>query len=283
MTVSKDAAYLQQTEMVLRDDDPWIEKARKARHEVTGQLGDVLDAPVLTAIRTRLTTLEKDYVTHYLSLHAKARLGVQESKTKGALMSDPRLKTLEQLARIPILPANELEAFRNRLADLKTCSSLVESELTVRATCPHCSFMPKADQLPLTAPAASVLSSLDDRLDTLVNAWAARLREELEDPITLAEGLQLVDGKVRGRIEEFAKSGDLPEPLDAEFVSGIKDALSDLAKVEITSSALRVALTSGGSPVTVDDIRKRFEKLLADELKGKDETKVRFVIVEGMN
>ncbi len=281
--VSKDATYLQQTEMVLRDDDPWIEKARKARHEVAGQLGDVLDASTLTAIRNRLGTLKKDYVAHYLSLHAKARLGMQESKAKGELMSDQRFKTLEQLARIPILPANELEGFRNSLAELKTCSGLIESELATRAYCPRCSFMPKSEQLSLTAPAASVLSSLDDRLDVLVNAWSGRLREELEDPITLAEGLQLVDGKVRGRIEDFAKTGELPEPLDADFVSGIKDALSDLAKVEITSSALRAALTSGGSPVTVDDIRKRFEKLLADELKGKDETKVRFVIVEGGN
>lgn len=279
--VAKDAAYLQQTEMVLRDDDPWIEKARKARHEVTGQLGEVVDAATLTAIRGRLSTLKKDYTAHYLSLHAKARLGMQESKTKGSLVSDPRLKTLDQLARIPVLPANEIEGFRNSLADLKTCSSLIESELSARATCPHCSYMPKADQLPLTAPASAVLASLDDRLDTLLQAWRVRLREELEDPITLAEGLQLVDGKVRDRIEDFAKTGELPEPLDGDFVSGLKDALSDLAKVEITSSQLRSALTSGGSPVKVDDIRQRFEKLLADQLKGKDETKVRFVIVEG--
>jgi len=206
---------------------------------------------------------------------------MQESKTKGTLMSDARLKKLDQLSRVPILPANELEAFRNSLADLKTCSNLVESELAARATCPHCSFMPKAEQLSLTAPASSVLSSLDDRLDSLLKTWTAKLREEFDDPYTLAEGLQLVDGKVRSRIEEFAKTGELPEPVDPELVSGIKDALSDLAKVEISSSDLRAALTSGGSPVTVEDIRKRFEKLLADELKGKDETKVRFVIVEG--
>ena len=281
--VARDATYLQQTEIVLRDDDPWLEKARKARHEIAGQLGDVLDAAAMTAVRTRLATLKKDYVTHYMSLHAKARLGVTESKTKGTLMNDQRLKTLEQLTRVPILPGNELENFRNTLADLKTCSGLVESELAPRATCPHCSYTPKADQLPLTAPASSVLATLDDRLDTLLAAWTTRLREELDDPITLAEGLQMVDAKVRDRIKAFAAGGDLPEPLDGEIVAGIRDALSDLAKVEITSADLRAALTSGGSPVTVDDIRKRFEKLLADELKGKDETKVRFVIVEEVN
>lgn len=281
-TLAKDAAYLQQTEIVLRDDDPWLEKARKARSEIAGQLSGVVDTTVMTAIRTRLSTLKKDYVAHYLSLHAKARLGMKESKTKGALMADPRLKRLEQLARVPILPGNELESFRTALTGLKTCEGLVESELAASATCPHCSYTPKADQLPLSVPAASILSTLDDRLDALLERWTKRLREELEDPITLA-GLQLVDAKVRGRVHAFAKGGELPEPLDGDFVSGLKDALSDLAKVEITSADLRAALTGAGSPVTVDDIRKRFEKLIADELKGKEEAKVRFVIVEGAN
>lgn len=280
--IAKDATYLQQTEIVLRDDDPWLEKARKARHEIAGHLSEVLDPAATATIRNRLGTLKRDYVTHYMSLHAKARLGMQESKTKGTLMGDSRLKALEQLTRVPILPANELDSFRNTLADLRTCAGLVESELAARATCPHCSYTPKADQLPLTAPASSILTTLDDKLDMLVNAWTKRLREELEDPITLAEGLQLVDASVRGRIQAFAGGEPLPDPIDSDFVSGIKDALSDLAKVEISSADLRSALTSGGSPVTVDDIRKRFEKLLTDELKGKDETKVRFVIVEGV-
>ncbi|NJR79156.1 DUF6079 family protein [Sphingomonas corticis] len=278
--VAKDAAYLQQTEIVLRDGDPWLEQARKVRHEVTGQLAEVLDPPAMTAVRNRLGSLKKDYIAHYMSLHAKARLGMAESKTKGSLVADPRLKTLEQLARVPILPGNELDSFRNALADLKTCAGLVESELANRATCPHCSFTPKAEQLSLTAPASSVLSSLDDRLDALVQGWVDRLRAELEDPITLAEGLQLVDEKVRDRIKAFAAGGELPEPLDAELVTGIKEALSDLKKVVITSADLRAALTNGGSPVTLEDIRKRFEKLLVDELKGSDEAKVRFVIVE---
>lgn len=281
--VAKDAAYLQQTEIVLRDDDPWLEKARKARHEIAGRLSEELDPAAMTAIRSRLGALKKDYVAHYMSLHAKERLGVTESKTKGALMSDPRFKMLEQLTRVPILPANELDSFRNTLADLKTCTGLAESELAARATCPHCSFTPKADQLPLTAPASSILATLDDRLEMLVDTWTKRLREELEDPITLAEGLQLVDAKVRERVQAFAGGEPLPDPLDGEFVSGIKDALSDLAKVEISSADLRAALIGGGSPVTVDDIRKRFEKLLNDELKGKDESKVRFVIVEGVS
>ena len=279
--IAKDSAYLQQTETVLRDDDPWLSQAMAARGEIAAQLGGVLDAGAMTTIRNRLATLKKDYVIHYSSLHAKARLDMSETKAKGSLMSDARLKTLDQLSRVPILPSNELLAFRETLANLKACTGLVESDLTARTTCPHCSFTPKAEQLSFE-PAASTLSSLDERLDTLVKSWTDRLRQELDDPIA-SQGMQLVGENARVAIEAFAKGGELPDFLDADFVSGIRDALSDLAKVEITSAELRSALVTGGSPVTVDDIRKRFEKLLAEHLKGKDEAKVRFVVIEGAN
>jgi hypothetical protein len=279
-SVYKDAEYLASSELTLRDDDPWLTKVRKARMEIAGELGSVLEASAMSALRSKLAGLKRDYITHYLSLHAKARLGVQESKTKGALMSDERLKTLEKLSLVPILPANELMSFRDALGNLKTCSGLVESELSTRSHCPHCSYTPRAEQL-LLAPASSTLSALDDRLDLILGAWTTRLREELEDPITLAEGLQLVTAAQRDRISAFANGGDLPAPLDGEFVDALKDALSDLTKVEIQAVDLRAALSEGGSPATAEDIRKRFEKLLSEYLKGKDEAKVRLVIVEG--
>ncbi|MCW3604450.1 DUF6079 family protein [Burkholderia cenocepacia] len=34
----------------------------------------------------------------------------------------------------------------------------------------------------------------------------------------------------------------------------------------------------GGSPATPDDLRKRFDALISDRSKGKDATKLRFVI-----
>jgi hypothetical protein len=278
--VSKDADYLVSTEMTLRDDDTWLVRARKARTEIAADLSDVLEPSAMTALRSRVTGLKRDYVAHYLALHAKARLGVQESKTKGSLMNDDRLKTLEQLSRVPILPANELSSFREALGSLKTCSGLVESELSTRSNCPHCSYTPRAEQL-FAAPASATLTSLDDRLDTLLDGWTKRLREELQDPVTLSEGLQLVTLAQRERVRAFAEGGSLPHPLDSDFVDALKDALSDLTKVEIQSTDLRAALTEGGSPATAEDIRKRFEKLLTEILKGKDEAKVRLVIVDG--
>lgn len=70
-----------------------------------------------------------------------SRLSVQTSDANAVVqLFDPRLKTLEQLTRVPILPGNELEAFRNTLADLyesngQRISYTVWSEVF---TCPDC-------------------------------------------------------------------------------------------------------------------------------------------------
>jgi energy-coupling factor transporter ATP-binding protein EcfA2 len=273
------ANYLWQAETVLRDDDPWSQKAKLARGEIQGQLSASLEAADVAKIRNRLNTLKADFITHYLSLHAKARLGMKESKTKAGLIDDTRLKQLELLSSIPILPSNELGAFRDGLGALKTCSSLVESNLATKPQCPHCDFSPKAEQLAFSSP-TSALADLDQKLDVLLDAWSKRLREEFQDPITRADGLGLVPEKQRTRIITFADGGELPDPLDADFVSAMREALSGLSKVEITLPDLKSALLLGGSPATVDDLKKRFDQLITAHIKGKDKSKVRFVVIE---
>ena len=41
---------------------------------------------------------------------------------------------------------------------------------------------------------------------------------------------------------------------------------------------IKAALLQGGSPATPEDLRKRFETFLNDRCKGKDTTKLRFVV-----
>lgn len=63
-----------------------------------------------------------------------------------------------------------------------------------------------------------------------------------------------------------------------EFVAAIQEALSGLEKINVSSVDIRQALLQGGSPATPEDLRKRFETFLNDRCKGKDTTKLRFVV-----
>ena len=52
---------------------------------------------------------------------SSARLGVNEDKRKAQLMGDERLKNLQKLSTINLMPRQHLSDFQNRLAGLKSC------------------------------------------------------------------------------------------------------------------------------------------------------------------
>ena len=63
-----------------------------------------------------------------------------------------------------------------------------------------------------------------------------------------------------------------------EFIAAVQESLSGLEKITVTSEDIKQALLQGGSPAMPDDLRKRFEFFMNDRCKGKDTTKLRFVV-----
>lgn len=70
----------------------------------------------------------------------------------------------------------------------------------------------------------------------------------------------------------------LPEDVNHIFVAALQEALSGLSKVIVTTEGLRAALLAGGLPVTVLELKKRFDDYLVEIAKGKDPSKVRIVL-----
>ena len=271
------AAYLANAELGLPNDDAWVAEARKARGEIVAELSGDIDDAKATAIRQRLQQLKASYVDHYLARHSKARIGLDDLKTKQRLMDDDRRKALRQLRSIPILPGHEIDRFDDRIGALQSCEGLVASDLSATPFCPNCSYRPAQEELPL-APPKALLTQFDADLDTMLTSWAGKLREQFDDPITGAEGIEMAPSEQRDRIRDFANGADLPMPLDMDFVAGMRDALSGLVREELTAVQVASALLAGGSPVTPEELRSRFEKLIDAHVKGKDVTKVRFVV-----
>jgi len=58
----------------------------------------------------------------------------------------------------------------------------------------------------------------------------------------------------------------------------LKEALSGLTKVTVKTSELQEALLADGSPISLAEMRKRFEGYLDNLTKGKEQAKVRIVI-----
>ncbi|MGM0562678.1 MAG: DUF6079 family protein, partial [Pseudomonadota bacterium] len=203
------ASYLSQAEMVLSPDHDWVKKAEDTRKQVLDKLAADRMAQHAAEYRQTLSQLKKDYITAYTAQHSKARLGVAEDKTKAALQKDPRLVSMRALAGISLLPTSQLTSFEEKLNKLKSCASLVDSELAASPVCPHCNFRPANEQGDML-PAANVLKQLDDELDRLLESWVQTLIENLEDPI-IQSNFELLKDSSRKIVSGFAESGTLPD------------------------------------------------------------------------
>ncbi len=270
------AAWLSQAELVLPADHTWIARARTTRQDLNARLAGDADADQAGACRQALHRLRQEYLSAYMALHSKARLGVAEDRTRAALLKDPRLAALRTLAGIPLMHISQLRAFENRLDRLKSCAALVESDLAASPTCPHCGYRPASAQGELL-PAASVLQTLDGELDALLDTWRRTLLDNLDDPV-IRDNFRLLQAGHRDLVEEFLRTRRLPEPVSAGFVAAVQEALSELEPVTVTSEEIRQALLSGGSPAMRDELRKRFDAYLAERCKGKDAGKLRFLV-----
>ncbi|SDX67266.1 DUF6079 family protein [Roseicitreum antarcticum] len=270
------ASYLGQAEMVLPSDHAWVKQAQDTRKQVLEALSTSRTIQNGSDHRQTLSKLKKDYVTAYVSLHSKARLGVSEDKTKTALRKDSRLVAMRALANISLMPTSQLTTFEEKLDKLKSCASLVDSELSASPVCPHCNFRPANEQGDML-PAANVLKQLDDELDQLLDGWVQTLLDNLEDPI-IQSNFELLKEGSRKIVTGFVDTKSLLDPVTPEFINAVQEALSGLDKVVVSGGDIRHALLQGGSPATPEDLRKRFEAFLTDRCKGKDATKLRFVV-----
>ena len=272
------ASFLSAAEQVLPAEHEWTGKVRAARDEVLTQFSDSDKRDAATfrqQTQRKLVDLKKAYVQTYLGLHTKSRLGVNEDKRKTRLMSDERLKVLQKLSTIELMPRQHLTDVQNRLAGLKSCFALTEQDLAASPVCPHCSYKPGAE--PPTPPAGTVLDGLDDELDNLVANWTQTLLTNLKDPTTKGN-LDLLRPEPKKLVNGFMKKRALPDELDQDFIHALSEVLSGLQKVPVKTAELRAALLSGGSPATPTEMKKRFGDYLDELTRGKEPGKVRIVL-----
>ena len=271
-------SYLSQAEIVLPSEHALVEKMKETRKEILGDMATPAKrkaAGFRQQTMQKLGELRKEHVSTYATLHTKARLGVSEDKRKVALMQDERMRNLNKLATIDLMPSSQLIGLQNKLAGLRSCFALTESELSTAPVCPHCSFKPSSETVAVSA--GSVLAGVDGEMDALIESWTKALLDNLEDPIT-RENLGLLRPERRKLVDDFLKSRALPDPVSNEFIQALQEALSGLTKVSVNMTDLRGALLAGGSPATPAEMRKRFEGYLDQLTKGKEQGKVRIVL-----
>lgn len=261
--------------------DLWADQVKAIRGDVLDSVNSELKtqnpqlARLSSEVGEELKKLKRDYINQYISLHARARLGVNDDKRKAGLLNDQRLQTLLKLAGIDLMPRQQLTDYQNRLAGLKSCFALTEQNLDASPICPHCGFRPSVETG--TAAGSQMIDQMDAQLDAMVAAWTSTILSNLEDPITQAN-MDLLKIDDREPLEAFIKSKELPVPLDSNFVHALKEVLSGLVKVTVKAQELQQALQVNNGPATPAEMKKRFEEYIDQLTKGKDPAKVRMVV-----
>ena len=272
------ASYFSTAEQVLPPEHAWVASVKKSREEVLGQIENREDrakSGFRQQILAKLTALKNEYVAIYLSLHGKARLGVNDEKRKSAILQDDRIGRLHRLSSIDLMPHQQFLDFQSRIGGLKSCSEITNQEIQAAPVCPHCGFRPGTEKV--NEPAQAVLASLDTELDSLEGGWTKMLLDSVEDP-TVKKSMELLRPAQLKLIDAFAETRALPDNISTEFVNTMSEVLSGLEKITVTAASLRTALVSGGAAATVSELRRRFDEYLSAMTKGKDTTKVRIVL-----
>jgi len=271
-------AWIISAEATLPEDHEWLKTAKTARMEVLSAIQNksaketVKEGPALS---NKLKTIQNAYRKAYISLHTTWRLGVADDQKKKQLLNDTRISDLQRLASIPLMQQQQLIGFQERLTKFNSCFALTEKDLQNKAICPHCNFRPSTELVGKGQPLK--IDALDMELEEITASWKETLLEALEDPIT-QENISLLDAEDQTCVRSFLKKRDLPTPLDSDTVHAIKQALENLEKVEISTCDLKKALHPTGSPATVQELKKRFDGFLNDQIKGKNPDKIRIVV-----
>jgi hypothetical protein len=272
-------AYLGKAEALLPADHSWqaqVQQQRSALITAMGSPKQRAESGFQRRLAQSLTVLKTAYQDAYLVLHGRARLGVKEDQKKAKLTQDPRLKRLQKLSGVEMMPKQQLRDLENQLWPLNTCFQVTRPDLETDPICPHCQFRPA--EWTATETAAHILDTADAMLDTLDADWRQTLLNNLADP-TVAANLDLVSDAVgKAALQTFIQTQQWPTTISPAFIQALQEVLGGLQKRVITTTELCAALAEGGWPCTVEEWQERFRKHLATVTRGKDVKKIRVVL-----
>ncbi|MHC1596361.1 MAG: DUF6079 family protein [Candidatus Syntropharchaeales archaeon] len=276
--LSPPASYLSEAEALLPADNPWHDEMEKEKKRLSSQLIDSekqLNMEFRHEMKRELSRLKSGYLDEYLKLHEHARLGVNEDGIKKGLLKDPRLKQLNSLASLSIMPKRSLAEFQNQIIELKPCFTLTRDDLKGSPICPHCHFRPVEEEMDI--PVKTSIYQMDDRLDVIHSGWSDTLLANLADP-TVQENLELLGEDAQEMVNEFLEQKELPEDVTGTFVKTLQELFSGLERVAINREDLSNVLTAGGTPCTVEEFHRRFEEYVGSLIKDRDPKRVRIIL-----
>jgi hypothetical protein len=222
--------------------------------------------------RQELKKLREDYYSIYLSLHDKARLNAVQENKKEVLLADNRLDALKKLSTISLLSSQQFDQWLQKINSLVTCWDLTKEKLEHTPICKSCHFRPKDE------PYLSQwnLNDLDQELENLLNNWISSLLTTLRDP-EVKENIEMLQTDQRQLVIDFIQRQHLNLPINFKFVDAINILLQGIKRVTISITEFE-QMMNYGQPMTVEEVKLRFEQMLRQKVGAQPNNNVRVLL-----
>lgn len=267
--ITKKANYLVSAMNHIPITDDWYSKTEVALEDLHHALKE--DGDCTTELKV-IEQLKEQYITAYYAQHSTSRLGATEENKLNQLKRDGRIDALQTISSISILPAQQLHEWKTKSDELKICWKLQKSELEHSPVCPHCKYRPKDEKYGQQITA----KKLEDELEELLEAWTNTLLVNLNDS-ELKDNIQLLSWDQQQIIEGFIMEKSFGMPVDLRLVQTIKEVLDGIQKVELPLASL-LEMAGDGNPLTVEELRLRFEQLLKDQVGSQASSRIRIML-----
>jgi len=262
------ANYLKSAQHHLPLEHPWQEKVEAALDDLWQVLRD---GGSCQAEKAAVLRLKEEYQDLYLGLHAKARLNASEENQKQALLAGKQVSALKQLSTIDIIPRSHLEQLLDHISELKACWNLTKKDLENQPICPHCKFRPKDERITKES-----ISFYEDRIQELLDNWTATLLTNCNDP-EVKKSIGLLKKEQQDLVEELLTGKEFSLPINVQLLQAVKEILQGIERVEIPLAELTAAM-GNGAPLTVEEVRRRFERMLTAHIGNQATNRVRVML-----
>jgi hypothetical protein len=281
MHVADVVAYLREAADVFGSDNPISLDAKALRTELLTLFRSDTnpDSARVASLKAAGEDLRHRFSDAAVEAHRRDRLDAAGDDRKRRLREGEAFGELGRLATIALLPGGKYESLQQKLADLGTCKTFDPTSLGRSVTCPECGYRPR----PSTGPTAlAVLESLEGKVAGLRSEWEKALLDSVSAP-EMADQVALLTGPNRKVVQDFIDSGQLPHPVTDQIVRAISQVLNRFEVKRVNAHEIWHALFPEAAPVTIDELKSRFQDLLENLTQGGAGERIRVVPTDETN
>ncbi len=247
------------------------ELVRKIRDDISKEMNGEISA---SDANLALEKVKTKYIDLYFAEHQKKRLGVNDAKKKGEIISSAELANLKKLKAIEILSSSKIEAIETQLTSLIVCYDLTVEDLKVSPICKNASCRFSLDSNDVSIKGK--LDDIEDKIDNLLAEWAITLLNTISDPLVLAQETFLTSEQQKA-IKKFITEKKLPDKIDHFFINAVRALLKGFEPVTISANEFIDKLDAIG-PCDVNTFKNKLNEIVSSYIVGKDNDKLRIVV-----